>query len=70
MSDVGHRTPQRESLRLDLTTPDEICCICKMLPTIRLTLEGTNDGEPFRVSVCRDCLSEYAPGLLSEVERV
>lgn len=57
-----------ETLRLDLSIPDEFCSICKKVPIIRLTLDLLVDGERFRVSVCRDCLAEYAPELLTEIE--
>lgn len=60
----------RETLRLDLTVPDEFCCICSKLPrSERLLLDVVYDGESARVSICRDCLAEYAPAMLSEIER-
>lgn len=57
-----------ETLRLDLDVPDEFCCICKKLPVYRLILDVVYEGRAARVSVCRDCLAEYAPELLAEVE--
>lgn len=57
-----------ETLRLDLTTPDEFCSICKKVPIIRLMLDLLVDGDPYKVSVCRDCLAEYAPAALAVIE--
>ena len=59
----------RETLTLDLTVPDEFCCICRKLPRCeRLQLSVVYEGEPAEVSICRDCMAEYAPEMLAEIE--
>jgi hypothetical protein len=58
-----------ESLRLDLGVDPEFCCICTKLPTLRLIMEVvTPDGQKATVSICRDCLAEYAPETLAAIE--
>lgn len=60
-----------EHLRLSLDAPEGACSICHMEPTgnkliLGLTERGGDDERT--VTVCRHCLSEFAPNLLAELE--
>lgn len=57
-----------ETLRLALDVPDEFCCICTKVPKTRLVLDVVVEGQATRVSICRDCLAEYAPETLAAIE--
>lgn len=57
-------------LRIDIETPEGICAICRMPPPAQQLILGIvgPPGTEHRVSICRDCLSEFAPNLLSVLE--
>lgn len=57
------------TLGLDLTVPQGTCCCCRTESDVQhLSMEIVYDGDEYRLSLCRFCLSEHAPELLSAVE--
>lgn len=57
-------------LRLDLDVPSGTCGICRMVPIaekLDMSIFGP-DGVKHFVTVCRHCLSEFAPSLLAVLE--
>lgn len=59
-----------ERLHVSLDTAPELCSSCRMIPTgpfLDLVFED-EEGERHPARICRHCLSEHAPELLSRVE--
>ncbi len=64
-------SPFGENLNIDVTVDGSVCGICKLAPRgPQLNLGLLVGGEPFTAMVCRDCLSEFAPEMLADLEGV
>jgi hypothetical protein len=62
-----------ESIRLDLDTPKGICACCQHEPRgpfldVSIGSPGPDAYELYSLTICRDCLAEYAPEGLALVE--
>lgn len=58
-----------EQLTIDVNAGPDICAICrKPPPAQRLDLGLSAGRKKVNVTICRDCLSEYAPKTLTAIE--
>lgn len=59
-----------EKLNVDTAVPAYLCGVCRKEPNtaLYLELEDKGDGSIYKITICRDCLSEFTPTLLEEIE--
>jgi len=60
----------RETLTIDTRMPLGTCAVCRTEPRAeRLDMDLKLEGQPYRVTICRPCLAEFAPGVLAAIEK-